>query len=130
MSADDLSGQWTGIFNYPRGLPSTGFTATLRDEAGLLSGETVEPRYDGAATLHAIIDGRRDGETVRFAKSYDGADGEYDIVRYDGTVDDAGLEIAGRWDIPGIWSGTFIMIREANLGDAVEQQVSETIASS
>lgn len=127
MSADDLSGAWTGIFNYPRDMPATGFAATLIDSGGVLTGEVVEPRHDGGATLHAIIDGRREGHRVRFAKSYDAADGDYDTVRYDGEVDDAGLEITGGWDIPGAWAGTFIMVREAGTAEKVELHENVTI---
>jgi hypothetical protein len=121
--ADDLSGRWTGIFNYPRDLPPTGFAATVLDAGGRLSGEVAEPRYDGRGTLQALIDGRRDGSRVRFAKSYDGADGDYDTVRYDGTVDAEGREIAGRWDIPGAWSGTFIMVRDVENTEAEQAEI-------
>jgi hypothetical protein len=127
MSADDLSGAWTGIFNYPRDMPATGFAATLHDSASILTGQVIEPRHDGAATLQAIIDGRRDGDRVRFAKSYDGQDGDYDIVRYDGSVDEAGLEITGRWDIPGIWSGTFIMVRDAGTSEEAQDEERATL---
>ncbi len=122
MTADDLSGQWTGIFNYPRGLPPTGFTATLRDMGGVLTGETAEPRHDGGATLTAMIDGTRTGLAVTFVKIYDALDGEHDSVRYEGTVDAGGQEITGRWDIPGVWSGTFIMVRDAGVAAADERE--------
>jgi len=112
---DDLSGHWTGIFSYPRDIPATGFEATLFDGAGTLTGHVVEPRHDGTGVVEALIDGRRDGPRVRFAKSYDGQDQDYDLVRYEGEVDADGVEITGRWEIPGVWAGTFIMIRERGL---------------
>lgn len=117
MSADDLSGRWQGIFNYPRDQPATGFVAILSDAGGALSGETVEPGLTGGEVA-ARIDGRRHHGTVSFAKLYDDNDGNYDTVTYQGTVATDGQEITGRWTIPGIWSGTFIMVRE----DGVEQQ--------
>lgn len=40
------------------------------------------------------------------------ADGGYDTVAYEGIVTNDGDEITGRWDIPGEWSGTFIMTRD------------------
>jgi len=128
MSADNLSGSWTGIFNYPRGLPSTGFTATLRDVGGVLAGETLEPRYDGTAMLSALVDGRRSGVEVTFVKVYDALDGEHDSVRYQGSVDVTGLEIAGRWDIPNVWSGSFIMVRDGTVVAEVEAEVVEAVA--
>lgn len=113
MSADDLSGAWRGIFNYPGAAgPPTRFTATLRDAGGLLTGETTEPGLHGGA-LAARLDGRRTGSGVTFGKFYDDAGGgDYDSVAYRGEVDGEGLEITGRWTIPGGWSGSFIMVRE------------------
>jgi len=118
-SPTDLSGGWTGIFSYPRDLPATGFQAVLVDVGGVLTGHVVEPRHDGTGTVEALIDGRRDGARVRFAKSYDGSDGDYDLVRYEGDVDAEGLEITGRWEIPGVWAGTFIMVREGGAAERV-----------
>lgn len=113
MSADDLSGDWRGIFNYPGAAgPPTEFTATLHDAGGFLTGETAEPSLYGG-TLAARLDGRRNGSAVLFNKLYEESrEGDYDSVAYEGEVDDEGLEITGRWTIPNIWSGTFIMVRE------------------
>lgn len=114
MSANDLTGCWQGIFNYPRGNPPTGFAAVLQESDGLLSGETIEPGLAGGEVA-ARLDGRRQGHAVTFAKLYDADDGDYDTVAYEGTVAADGLEITGRWTIPGVWSGTFIMVREAGV---------------
>lgn len=122
MSADDLSGAWTGIFNYPQGMPSTGFTAKLRDLGGVLTGETLEPHHGGAGMLGAMIEGRRAGRQVTFAKIYDALDGEHDSVRYEGTLDATGLEIAGRWHIPTVWSGSFIMVRNSGAAVIIEAE--------
>jgi hypothetical protein len=111
---DDLTGDWTGIFNYPRLLPSTPFEATLRDHVGLISGVTTEPDLMPGGrgdTLHAVIEGRREGGLVHFTKTYDDLSLVPDVVHYEGHVDPSGDEIAGRWTIPGEWSGTFLMIR-------------------
>ena len=48
-------------------------------------------------------------------------------IRYAGTVDDDATEIAGRWHIPGQWSGSFIMVRRPGAEDAVEERVGETV---
>ncbi|WP_375427591.1 hypothetical protein [uncultured Sphingomonas sp.] len=109
--ADDLTGDWRGIFNYPAAQPPTEFTAMLHDAGGTLSGHTVEPSLRGD-TVTARIDGRRAGAAVTFVKLYDDEENEdYDIVAYEGALDAEGAEITGRWTIPGVWAGTFIMVR-------------------
>ena len=67
MSADDLSGGWRGIFNYPAAQPPTEFAAILRYADGALSGHTVEPGMRGGM-LTARIDGRRTGAGVTFKR--------------------------------------------------------------
>jgi hypothetical protein len=112
-AADDLSGRWTGMFSYPHSAPPTQFEATLHDANGVLTGETVEPDLvDPGLTRRACLDGRRD---------------DYDIVAYEGEVAADGVEIHGRWTIPGIWSGTFLMIRDAGATVAEHRKVGETV---
>ncbi|MDB5707310.1 MAG: hypothetical protein JWN66_4426 [Sphingomonas bacterium] len=128
--ADDLSGGWDGIFNYPRGYRPNAFTATLRDAGGFLTGETTEPSQDQCdrnAVLHAWLEGRRDGTAVMFVKSYDDPKRAHYAVHYDGSVTPDGNEINGRWNIPGVWSGTFIMVRKAGKTEEAEQKIAETI---
>ena len=130
MSAvPDLSGEWRGVFNYPAGHPSTEFTATLRDAGGVLSGEVSEPALFGAdagGVIHARIDGRRDGRAVAFTKFYEATD-YYDLVAYRGEVSAEGDEIAGRWTIPDIWSGSFIMVRPRGAAAEAEQRAAEPV---
>lgn len=128
MSADDLSGEWRGIFNYPGAAgPPTEFTATFHDAGGLLTGETVEPGLRGG-TVAARLDGRRTDSTVTFAKLYeDTPDGDYDTVAYEGEVAPDGLEITGRWTIPNVWSGTFIMVRNKGVEEVAEAQAEEPV---
>jgi hypothetical protein len=126
-AADDLSGEWRGIFNYPAGAPPTEFVASLVDAGGTLTGTTVEPSLQSGAVT-ARIDGRRTGSAVTFMKLYDRHDeGTYDSVAYRGAVDTEGLEITGRWSIPGDWSGTFIMVRESGVVADAEAEAGETI---
>src|SRR3546814_6756133 len=47
---------------------------------------------------------------------YDEAEGGYDVVHYDGALHADGIEIEGQWQIAGIWSGTFLMIRATGTG--------------
>ena len=112
MSHSNLSGAWNGMYSYPRGFGPGQFSATLCDGGGVLSGETVEIANAGRATgrtLHGLISGRHEGASVTFTKVYD--DYHQRLIRYSGTVNDDGTEIAGRWDIPNVWGGSFIMVR-------------------
>jgi len=125
--ADDaraLTGVWHGLYTYPDGR-SVSFVATLIDSAGALSGSTHEPGGHGDAasgTLYAMIAGKRGGNTVTFRKTYDGKVPRYHAVDYAGTLDAEATEIAGRWIIPGVWSGTFLMIRPARMEESVERK--------
>lgn len=118
-----ITGDWDGIFNYPHSLPPTAFAVTLREEGGMLSGETVEAGEAGA--LQALLQGTRDGAAVSFVKTYD--NGHQTPIRYAGTLDAEAAEITGRWHIAGDWSGSFIMVRRRGAEETVEQQVGETV---
>jgi len=124
----DLSGQWSGIYNYPSLYPPNTFEATIRDEGGLITGVIVQPGefFEPPGTVqHAVIEGSREGATLRFVKMYD------DLARptphYHGTVQAGGDEIEGEWTIPGDWSGTFLMIRGGRAEEAIERHVSEEV---
>jgi hypothetical protein len=128
--ARDLTGTWSGIFNYPRSLPPGQFTAELRDHGGQLAGETTElgqTRRDQGSTLHALIEGRRTGGSVDFVKRYDAERRANTPVYYTGSISADGDEITGTWDIPGHWNGTFIMIRQARNAAMEERRVAETV---
>ena len=124
----DLSGRWTGIYSYPAQFPPNTFEATIRDEGGLISGVIVQPREffePGEGMQHAVIDGSKDGSTVRFVKIYD------DLARptphYEGTIQPGGDEIEGHWTIPGDWSGTFMMIRASGAEERVARKEAEKV---
>ena len=124
----DLSGRWTGLYNYPCPIPPVGFEAELRDEAGSLTG-TMSEADDGfdepGGPLHSIVEGSREGSAVTFSKLYDDAERMPEPVFYTGTVQPDGNEISGRWEIPGYWSGTFLMIRESGLAEAAAAKAGE-----
>jgi len=133
MSGDvdfDLSGQWSGLYNYPIPAPPTSFEAVIRDTGGLITGETSEagdtPDCAGQL-LHALIEGRREGARVHFVKVYDHLGRAANPITYDGQVLSGGDEIEGRWTIPGIWSGTFMMVRARKEETAAQRKVSEEI---
>jgi hypothetical protein len=114
----DLTGKWSGIFNYPHTHPPTAFEADLADLGGSIVGTVHEPdlySVPPGALIAAAIDGHRDGAKVTFSKFYDESEGYADMVVYAGVLNDDGTEISGRWDIPGAWSGTFLMIRPASV---------------
>lgn len=122
----DLSGKWSGIFNYPHTHPPTAFEADIADLGGSIVGTIHEPDLHSVppgALIAAAIDGHRDGAKVRFSKFYDdsGSEGYGDMVVYAGVLSDDGCEISGRWDIPGVWSGSFLMIRPAAESVASEE---------
>lgn len=121
----DLSGQWSGIFNYPALYPPNSFEATIRDCAGAISGVINQPGefFEPPGTVqHAVIEGSREGSTLVFIKIYD--DLNRPTPHYHGVIEPGGDEIEGEWTIPGDWSGTFLMIRGARASEAVEKQAS------
>lgn len=124
----DLSGQWSGVFNYPSLYPPNTFEATIRDAGGLVTGLIIQPRefFEGAGPpQQAVIEGSRTGSTLSFIKIYD--DLSRATPHYRGTIQPGGDEIEGEWTIPGDWSGTFLMIRGSRAGEAIERRISETV---
>lgn len=126
----DLTGHWSGFYSYPYGPPPTAFEAELCETAGALTGTTTELADMGelvGQTLHAVIDGRREGKAVSFLKMYDGLSKDHDVARYEGTLDADGSEIEGRWTVPGVWSGGFLMVRHPGARAEIEAKVGEEI---
>ena len=79
-------------------------------------------------TVTARIDGRRSGAAVTFMKLYDDEKNEdYDTVAYQGSVDAEGVEITGRWTIPGDLSGSFIMVRERGVETDVTLEATQDV---
>ena len=126
----DLSGRWMGFFNYPVARPPVSFEASLHDSGGVITGVTTEPSdVPGglARTVSATIDGRREGSSVTFVKVYDQFDGHYDLVHYQGAVQAGRDEIEGRWEIPGNWGGTFLMVRASGTSEEIELEVEDPV---
>jgi len=128
----NLSGAWRGLFSYPpeRALESVSFTAEISDADGWLDGVTEEAATAGplaGKTISACLSGHRSGRGVNFLKLYDRQDGGYDTVAYEGEVSGDGLEIEGRWSIPGSWSGRFLMIRSEGPALAIERQEARSV---
>lgn len=127
--SESLTGVWHGQYRYPLPLEPVHFTATIIDSGGALSGTTQETvGLDGPpASLMAILDGRRDGATVRFVKTYAPASEEFQDVIYAGTLNGERTEIEGEWTVPGTWSGSFLMIRTRGRAMAREREEELTV---
>jgi hypothetical protein len=124
----NLSGLWLGSFSYPGGAgPTTPFMAKLTDAGGSLSGETVEPNTMGLSseTLEAFVVGTREGASVDFTKTYDGAADAAHSIDYVGRVSNDGNRIAGVWSMDGL-DGSFEMYREA-VWEEKEGEVGEVV---
>ena len=118
----NLTGVWQGLFSYPRMYRAAGFTATVIESGGGLTGSTTEiavggPR-DGMA-VSAFLSGGRTGSRVVFTKQYEGPEPPNHAVEYEGTLAEDFMEIDGRWFIPGSWAGRLLMIRSS--GRSVEE---------
>ena len=130
MSSDpDLSGEWTGVYNYPVQLPPVAFEAVIQDGTGRISGTTSEVSaapFGRPQRRDAVIDGTRDGHNVQFLKMYDSGDEGFDAVQYSGRVDPEGDEIGGTWAVAGL-KGTFLMIRRSGAEQTVALVAEEKI---
>jgi hypothetical protein len=129
-ASSDLSGRWTGMFNYPGPYPPIAFEAELRDLGGSITGTVREPDenpYGTGGTLESVVEGAHQGDTVTFTKMYNDADRMPEPVFYNGTIQAEGNEISGRWEIPGHWSGTFLMVRHPGAAEAAEEEAGEEV---
>lgn len=125
----DLSGSWTGSFAYPGQMSAVPFSLELRDHGGQLSGVCDEPAPPalGGGRATSLIEGRRSGSQVRFAKVYDDVAHFRHRVDYRGTLDPDECEISGTWSIEGDWSGPFVMTRPRRARAERAKSVSEKV---
>jgi hypothetical protein len=126
----DLTGVWNGLYSYPRAKEPVSFLATLAETDTWLSGVTEEIASAGTMrgqTITATLQGRRTAHAVTFLKTYDDLPHGYDTVHYTGDVNDDGSEIEGRWTIPGVWSGKFLLIRANRRAIALTRDVAEQV---
>jgi hypothetical protein len=125
--AQNLTGVWNGLYSYADGRSVT-FVATLIDSGSTISGSTHEPCVGGdcpTATLFATLMGSRSGSAVTFRKTYDATDPRWGTVNYEGRLNADATEIEGRWTIPGVWSGKFLMIRPLREGLAADEKAAQ-----
>jgi hypothetical protein len=130
MSEVDLTGVWDGEFGYPADQPPTSFTAVLIDTNAAFTGTVHEVATVGphlGQTLMATVEGARSGAAVQFTKRYDGQDPTLaHAIDYEGELSEDATEIRGRWAIPQVWSGPFVMRRP--LPTEVAQEVADADA--
>jgi hypothetical protein len=121
------------MFNYPGPFPPVPFEAELREQGGSIAGTVSEPDDDPCGTggtLHSIVEGSRRGSAVTFSKMYEDAGRMPEAVFYSGTIQPEGNEISGRWEIPGQWGGTFLMVRNSGVAEAAEERAGESVPAS
>ncbi len=116
---ENLTGRWTGRYDYTRDAEAVPFEVVLDDNGGVLSGDITEPntfRRDMGAHLAATLIGDRLGFDVSFRKTYGGFDQGDDPI-YEGALNDALTRIDGVWRFPDEpdWLGRFMMVRTVEL---------------
>jgi hypothetical protein len=130
-SATNLTGVWDGIYSYPSRGKSVTFVASLIENGSWLTGSTHEPCVGGncpADTLYATLAGSRWGSAVTFVKTYDCAGPHFqNPVNYEGTLNQDGTEIEGRWVIRQVLTGRFLMIRSTGKAETVAREKFERV---
>ena len=125
-----LTGLWNGLFSCPRLRDPTQFVAILIQSGASFSGTTHEPcptEQIPGGVLYATLQGQRSGTAVAFIKTYDGTGGWTHSVKYEGTLSDDGTEIEGRWHVPRVWSGRFLMVRSGAKEESVVRKALEPV---
>ena len=136
MMDSNLSGLWSGWYDYSPGRARTAFSAVLQDRATGLSGSTLEICERGHERTASLL-GMRMGTHVSFVKCYDADEPGYENpVHYAGEVSGGGRTIRGQWtleagaDLFGIslrFTGAFEMVRASDW-TGVRAEVGETVA--
>ena len=102
---EGLTGFWTGVFDTADlSFDATPFHAFLHEEAGLTTGESVEPNGfspDPITELFSSLEGWRDGAEIEFVKTYESALGAGFSVRFEGALGACGRRIQGVWTMLG-----------------------------
>jgi hypothetical protein len=128
----NLSGFWSGRYWYNDALdPDAAFIMVLRDEGAKFSGEITEPNMVGISSdfLRAVVTGTRSGQSVEFAKVYDGASDLAHRVDYFGSLSEDGLKLTGYWLLEQ-FSGGFEATRAALPEETEEMETAESVGAS
>ncbi|WP_143755063.1 hypothetical protein [Caulobacter sp. B11] len=126
----NLTGIWQGLYSYPEAFEPVGFTATLLESGKWLTGSIHEIAVDESEVfveVYATLQGGRNDRQVHFTKTYDGSSNWSHAVHYEGALNDDFTELEGRWSIPGVWSGKFLMIRPEGRRASVLREAFEAV---
>lgn len=129
----DLSGLWTGVFDYEDQFgDATPFNAIVTEVAGAFCGETVEPNTfgrDRVPEIYASLGGSRNERHVSFQKVYEQRTGATHLVAYAGLANASLTRIRGTWTIDGGLSGSgpFIMNRDQQSAESGEDRVASLL---
>lgn len=122
-----VDGFWTGEYLYDKaGFPTVEFQAELRQLEAIISGNTTEFNtfdHEAGQIIIGELFGKVAGHSISFTKVYKNTSYAADEIAYTGSVSDDGKLITGRWNITGVFSGSFRMIR------AHEQKPVKTIVT-
>ncbi len=118
MDNVDISGEWTGVYDYPSNEDvAVPFRADLSDINGIISGDVREPNTfvnKVGNELFSLVNGKRDGLSITFLKIYESSEetDSYEII-YEGAINRDITIIQGIWKTTDdlTWSGPFIMNR-------------------
>jgi len=131
---DNLSGYWTGVYDYPRGdREPVPFNAVIKEVAGALGGEIVEPNTFSTAKereLFSSLSGSRRGKAVHFVKTYERVPKGGHSIAYEGRLDATGTRIDGTWRsmaANSTWSGPFVMNRSVGKKTSVEGKIERAL---
>jgi hypothetical protein len=135
MTYKDLTGYWTGVYDYMQGNEApVSFNMAMHDDNGRIYGEIIEPDPDNApGYLFSSFAGNFSEGVVSFDKLYDFEKrGKSSKLRYTGFVNDELDYIEGSWNFllkfGGNWSsGNFTMQRNPGESEKAAIKISETL---
>ncbi len=127
-SSENISGFWTGVYDYPRNYKQpVPFNVILTEDSNILRGEIIEPNTMSPVQnkgLFASLSGTRQGQNINFLKTYEGVPKASHSLLYEGTLDASHTKIEGMWrsvEHPS-WSGPFVMNRSSGKEERVEEK--------
>lgn len=132
---NNLSGFWSGTYNYAQVPVATPFNLFMEDNGGDLSGTTLEPNTFARSTLaelSATITGARAGSDVTFRKVYDAGQGAHaNTVFYEGKVNADLTVIEGFWTFrqPHMPTGGFRLSRASGAAEEAEEKVAADVGA-
>jgi hypothetical protein len=131
-SEGNLTGYWSGSYDYGGGEGPTPFSAYISDVSGSILGTTLEPNTfvrGSLSELSAEIMGACNGRIISFVKRYHRAPGVHrHPVYYSGAADAKFTRVDGTWRFNNGFSGTFVMTR-ASAGTSAQARQREKAVS-